>query len=151
MMKDIQKKLLIRTPFLLLAACLIFLLGACAPDSIDLRKEGFALLEKGFDSQEDSPLLNRTVELGNIRIHIVGDRSLLGSDQAKISISGLVGYATSGNDVYLLGKIVEGKIIVNQAVLGHEVMHLLNFKDPKIANPDKLDHLEMCAARPGQC
>jgi hypothetical protein len=149
MARFLHRKVLIQTLFSF--SFFIFLLGACAPASTELRKEGFALLEKGFSYEDGSPSLNRTVELSNVRVHIVGDQNLVGPGQARDSHPGLVGYSTSENDVYLLGKVVGGKIIVNQAVLGHELMHLLHFKDPAIANPDTLDRLEMCAARSGRC
>jgi hypothetical protein len=48
-------------------------------------------------------------------------------------------------------KVVGGKIIVNQAVLGHEMTHLLHFKDPEVVDPDTLDRLERRAARSGRC
>jgi hypothetical protein len=41
----------------------------------------------------------------------------------------------------VFGKMVNGKIIMNQVILGHEFNHLLNFENPKIADPDKLDDL----------
>ncbi|MEW6668678.1 MAG: hypothetical protein AB1512_25980 [Thermodesulfobacteriota bacterium] len=130
---------------------MISLLAACAPASIELRKEGFDLIQRGFDAQEETPSLHRVVELRNVRIHIVGDRSMFEWDNATEYRSGVVGYAKASGDIYLFGKVVDGKIVVNQAVLGHELMHLLNFQDPAVANPDTLDQLEMCAASPAQC
>ena len=41
----------------------------------------------------------------------------------------------------MFGRAVNGKIVLNQAVLGHELNHLLNFTDPDVANPDKLEEV----------
>lgn len=134
-----------------MALAMMVLLQSCAPASIALRKEGFDLMQRGFDSQEDTASLNRVIELKNVRVHIVGDRSMFGWKRATEYRSGVVGYAVAEGDIYLFGKVVGGKIVVNQAVLGHELMHLLNHQDPLVANPDTLDRLEMCAASGGNC
>ena len=110
----------------------------------DLRKVGFDEIQKGFASLEKTPglqNLHEIIELKNVKIHVVGDRKFFKWDRAAAYGSPIAGYATSGNEIYVFGKLVKGKIIVNQAILGHELNHLLNFKNPKVANPDKLDDL----------
>lgn len=129
-------------PVLILTG-LAILMG-CVPMATDLRKIGFNEIQKGFASLENSPKLqhlHEVVELEKVRIHIVGDRKYFGWDRAAAYGSPIAGYATSGKEIYVFGKILKDKIVVNQAILGHELMHLLNFKNPKIANPDKLDDL----------
>lgn len=124
---------------------LVYSLTGCVSFPTDYRKEGFKIVQKGFVSIEESPEelsnLHEVIELKNVRIHIVGQRKFMKWGRALKQGSRVLGYATSRNEIYLFGKIVDGKIIVNQAVLGHELNHLLNFKNPKIADPDKLDDL----------
>ena len=92
-------------------------------------------------SLEVSPELHEVVLLKNVRIYIVGNRRFFSWDRAAAYGSPVAGYANRKNEIWLFGRIVKGKIILNQAVLGHELNHLLNFKNPKIADPDKLDDL----------
>ena len=90
---------------------------------------------------EESPDLHEVLLLENVTIHIVGHRKHFQWEKAATFGSSVVGYANKKNEIWLLGKIVDGKIVINQVVLGHELNHLLNFKNPKIADPDKLDDL----------
>ena len=128
--------------------CLYFLLFClflgCVPMATDLRKVGFNELQKGFASLEKTPELHNLYEvvvLKNVKVHIVGDRKFFNWDRAAAYGSPIAGYATTKNEIFVFGKVVKGKVIVNQAILGHELNHLLNFRNPKIANPDKLDDL----------
>ena len=124
--------------FVLSFVCLLI---GCVPMATDLRKIGFNEIQKGFDCLEKAPDLHEVVELRNITVHIVGDRKFFNWDQAAAYGSPVAGYATTKNEIYVFGKLVNGKVIVNQAILGHELNHLLNFKNSKISNPDKLDDL----------
>ena len=117
---------------------------ACAPLASDYRKESFKLMQQYFDAFDAPSDVNMVLELKNVRVYIVSDRKYFKWDKAYAANSGVVGYATSGNEIYVFGKRLGNKIIVNQAVLGHEFNHLLNFKDIRVANPDKLDDLELC-------
>jgi hypothetical protein len=94
-----------------------------------------------FDVRSD---FYTVVELKKVRVHIVGDRKYFKWDREAAFDSQVMGYATGGNEIYVFGKIIGNEIIINQAILGHELNHLLNFKSPKVANPDKLDRLELC-------
>ncbi|MBW1962686.1 MAG: hypothetical protein JRJ04_14680 [Deltaproteobacteria bacterium] len=113
----------------------------CSPMATELRKVGFNEIQKGFDYLPKTPNLYKVVELKNVKIHIVGDRKHFKWDRAAAHGSPVVGYATTKNEIFLFGKVINGKIVINQAVLGHELTHLLNFQDPEIANPDNLDDL----------
>ena len=117
---------------------------SCAPLASDYRREGFNFLQKSFESFKTAKDLNITVVLKNVKVQIVGDRKYFPWEKASAYGSPVAGYATSGNEIFVFGKRLGDKIIVNQAILGHELNHLLNFKDPKVANPDKLDQLEVC-------
>ena len=120
------------------------MIASCAPVAGNLRDEGFKLVQKAFESLEpspESPELNETIDL-NIRICIVGDRKYFSWDKASAYGSPILGYATRKNEIYVLGKRIGDKIVINQAVLGHELNHILNFENPIIADPDHLDRLE---------
>lgn len=90
---------------------------------------------------EESPNLHEVFLLKNVKVHIVGHRRHFNWERAAAYGSPVVGYANRKNEIWLFGKIVKGKIVLNQSVLGHEFNHLLNLKNPKIADPDKLDDL----------
>ncbi|MDY6971038.1 MAG: hypothetical protein SV775_01785 [Thermodesulfobacteriota bacterium] len=123
--------------FLVVACSLI----ACTSFVTDCRKYAFSTFQRGFGAIDDSPYLHEVVDIKNIKVHIVGHRRFFTYDDARNSRYGIVGYATKDNEIYVFGKVVKGKIILNQAVLGHELNHLLNFRNPDIADPDRLDEL----------
>jgi hypothetical protein len=105
------------------------------------REQGFNMIQRGFSNLEATPELYKEVELKNIKVFIVGDRKQFTWKKAAAANSSIIGYATPNNEIWILGKEVEGKIVLNEAVLGHELTHLLNFKDSKIANPDRFRDL----------
>ncbi|MCP4575350.1 MAG: hypothetical protein GY846_03575 [Deltaproteobacteria bacterium] len=122
----------------------VALMGAfasCNPYATHYRKEGFNLTQKGFASIAPTPDVYEVIELKNVKIVIVGDRKHFNYEKAAAYGSPVAGYANTNNEIYLFGKRVENKIVVNQAILGHEFNHLLNFKNKKIADPDKLDKM----------
>ena len=118
-----------------------FTVAGCSPWATECRNEGFNLMQQGFASIEPTPDLYEVVELKNVKVFIVGDRKLFNWGKAGASGSPIEGYANINNEIRVLGKRVGDKIVVNQVILGHELNHLLNFKNPKIANPDKLDEM----------
>lgn len=120
---------------------LVFLLMGCVTLATDRRKEGFDILQRGFTSLEETPNLNEVIKIGDVTVHIVGSRRLFDWNVAAAYGSPVAGYANTKNEIWVFGRVVRGKVIVNQAILGHEFTHLLNFKNPKIANPDQLDQL----------
>jgi len=125
----------------LVALALIMGLSGCVPLATDVRKEGFRSFDQSFANLDDSPALNEVIDLGGVKVHIVGHRQFFNYKKAAAYGSPVAGYATSNNEIWLFGKLVRGKIMLNQAILGHELMHLLNFKNPKVADPDRLDDL----------
>lgn len=76
----------------------------------------------------DGQQAGETVILDRVVVHI-GGPSPCGP--------GAVGCATTAGEVWVRGKVVDGQIIVDQWVLGHEVTHLLNWLDRRIKNPDE--------------
>lgn len=125
----------------LICVGLVCALTGCVSLATDTRKEGFKSLDKAFASLEDSPEINEMIDLGGVKVHVVGHRQYFNYQRAAAYGSPVAGYATSNNEIWLFGKRVKGKIVMNQAILGHELMHLLNFKNSRIANPDQLDDL----------
>ena len=124
---------------------LIILMGnACASIATDYRREGFNLTQQSFEFFKQDPDLYEVVEIKNIKVYIVGDRKHFKWEKAAAYGSPVLGYAATNNEIYVFGKRAGDKIIVNQAILGHELNHLLNFKEPQIANPDNLNRLEFC-------
>ncbi len=127
----------------LICIALVFSLIGCAAVATDRRKEGFDALQKGFTSIAETPDLHEVVILKEVKVHIVGSRKLFNWNIAAAYGSPVAAYANTDNEIWILGKVVQGKVIVNQAILGHELEHLLNFKENRVANPDELDSLGM--------
>jgi hypothetical protein len=99
-------------------------------------------MQTAFDSYEAANNLNMVVELKNVRIHIVSDRKYFKWEKASAYDSRMLGYATTGNEIFVFGRKLGNKIVVNQAILGHELNHLLNYQKSIVANPDRLDIIE---------
>ena len=123
--------------------CLVglFAFAGCGSHVTEYRKMGFDFIQQGFASIENTPELYEVIELEKVRIYIVGDRKHFKWENAEAYGSPIAGYANTNNEIGVFGKRVGNKIIVNQAILGHELNHLLNFKNHTIADPDKLDNL----------
>ncbi len=119
----------------------MFILAGCSSYVTDYRRTGFDLIQRGFASLESTPDVYEVVELEKVRVYIVGDRKHFNWEKASAYGSPIAGYANTKNEICLFGKRVGDKIVVNQAILGHEFNHLLNFKNPKIADPDKLEEI----------
>ena len=121
-----------------LVMCALFL--SCASNyqnSKYYRVAGFQAHQKSFMSLKATPHLRKTIFLKNVKITIVGSNKLFSKDWCGASDICL-GFATTNNEIEILGTVVNGKIIVNQSVLGHELNHLLNFENEIIADPDEL-------------
>ena len=106
---------------------IILFLTACSWDSSLYRQQGF----QGFDrSVGDLQRISEpvTVEL-SVTVHIVPDSTSIPCGTAAAGCA-------SGNEIWVIGYRYGDKIVVNQAVLGHELNHLLNFNNRDIQNPD---------------
>lgn len=105
------------------------------------RQYGFEYFNKAFNWHKKTPDLDVTVEFP-LKVRIVGSRDKFTWDKAKLKENGIVGYASQPPPlIEILGKRVNGQIICNQSSIGHELVHILNFLDLSIANPDKLKKL----------
>jgi hypothetical protein len=91
--------------------------------------DGFDAQWRGFASINAPAAKHTSV----ITITVIVDDSL------PANIAGT--YSHPQGIVRVKGKVVKGKIIVPEAVLGHEVLHALQFKTGAYADPDKLTEL----------
>ena len=48
-----------------------------------------------------------------------------------------LGYANKLGEVWVIGSKVDGKVVPDYYVLGHEIAHLLHWKDEEVVNPDE--------------
>uniref|UniRef100_A0A6M3KQN2 Uncharacterized protein n=1 Tax=viral metagenome TaxID=1070528 RepID=A0A6M3KQN2_9ZZZZ len=63
-------------------------------------------------------------------------------DAARAPMSPVHAYSRKKtNEIWVFGYIIGDRIMVNEAELGHEMLHLLEGRDPDIADPDHLDKL----------
>jgi hypothetical protein len=113
-------------------ACLISL-SSCQSTSTFVRKDGFDRSWRGFDLIPKTPGLYKEVDI-KFKIIVVDDFT-------KTGYFGAAGtYSYPDNVIRIVGKVVDGKIVVPDCVLGHEVMHGLQFQiGGEFINPDKLE------------
>ena len=109
------------------------------------------MMHRGFTALNASSFEPEVIELENVRIHIVSRRKDFLWGKAAEEGSGMIGYANNKNEIWIFGRIVNGKMVLNQAVLGHELNHLLHYKKPRIVDPHKLSDLEYCDAYSKRC
>lgn len=122
---------------LLLVIAMLF--WGCGPYASVLRQDGYSYMQKGFESIAPSPEMHKVFLLNNLKIHIVDNQKQF--DYVPFRNSSIVGYATPF-EIWVIGKEVNGKIIINWAVMGHELIHILSFYYPDIiANPDSYEVL----------
>ena len=108
----------------------------CANQATELRRDGFNLQWQGFrslDSERFYPFATDIV----VRVVVVPER-------ADMPISGAAGtYSHPQGVIHVVGKMVKGKIVLPEAVTGHEFIHALQFQthDGRFANPDEYHHI----------
>jgi len=108
---------------------LILFISACSWDSSLYRQQGFQAFDRSVgDLQRISDPV--TMEL-SVTVHIVPDSTHM---PCPVAAAG----CASGNEIWVIGYRYGDHIVANQAVLGHELNHVLNFSNPEIKNPDSL-------------
>jgi hypothetical protein len=122
---------------------LLFLIAmlssGCGPYASVLRHDGYSYMQRGFESLPSSSGLHKVFIINNLKIHVVDHQKQF--DHVPFRNSSVVGYATPF-ELWVIGKEVNGKIILNWAVIGHELIHMLSFYYPDlIANPDSYEVL----------
>lgn len=138
--KGVSRKKCLTVSILCFAAALIalYLLVGCAQS---YREIGFREMQRGFAQIYQPSDLHEIVKLRNVTVHIVGDRKYFNWDYASAYGSPVQGYATRNNEIWVFGTVVKGRVVLNQAILGHEFNHLLEFNHPQVHNPDQLDDI----------
>ena len=128
----------VRYKIAILLVIAMFLSG-CGPYASVLRQDGYTYMQRGFESVPSSPELHKVFLLNNLKIHIVDNQKQFA--HVPFRNASVVGYATPF-EIWVMGKEVNGKIIINWAVMGHELIHILSFYYPDIiANPDTYEVL----------
>jgi len=123
-----------------LAAFASFFIASCANKPAAQRyNQGFLDMLSCFNDLRETPELHEIIELSNgLKIHIVGNTDKFEWDYARISEHRILGYFNpETNEIWILGKVHKGKLIVNEATLGHEMLHYLGSICPGLADPDK--------------
>lgn|GEM_PF-4138807 len=123
-----------------LAAFTSFLLSGCFPKPAAQRyNQGFLDMLSCFNELKPTPELHEVIEMSNgLKIHIVGHSDTFEWDYARVPEHRILGYFNpEKNEIWVLGKEHRGKLIVNEATLGHEIIHYLGTICPKLADPDK--------------
>jgi acylphosphatase len=128
---------------IILAACTALLSGCSSHLFMYQVKNGRSNIQSAYNSLDEASDIDTTLTLKNIKVRIIGDRDKFLSRYALDK--SVRGYVKINNDdsaeIYLIGYRQKGKIIVNQIVLGHEINHILNHKNNRIADPDTMDVL----------
>jgi hypothetical protein len=113
----------------LAVACYI----GCAPAAATVaRMDGFDAQWRGFNSLKGDPNLRYETEI-KVKVIVVGDMADIGYPGAAAT------YSHPEGVIRIVGKRINGKIVLCPAVIGHEIQHALEYQDGEFANPDKLD------------
>ncbi len=128
---------------LIIISSLLLILTGCNRLFLYDLKNGQDTIYSAFHYLEKDPNFDTTITLKNVKIRIVGDRNkFYGPYAQNKSVKGYVKIKKDDSaEIYLLGYRANGKIVVNQLVLGHEINHILSQKNKEIADPDKLENL----------
>lgn len=130
-------------PLIVLAVGAVLLSG-CSSQLFMYRVEnGRNNIASAYSSLKEASDIDTTVTLKDVKIRIIGDRDkFLNRYAFDDTVKGYVKINSDDSaEIYLLGYRQKDKIIVNQMVLGHEINHILNHKNSRIADPDAMDML----------
>jgi len=104
---------------------------AIAPATV-ARMDGFDAQWRGFNSLKTDRFDPYETEI-KIKVIVVDDMTAIGYPGAVAT------YSHPEGAIRIVGKKINGKIVLCPAVLGHEVQHALEYQDGEFANPDKLE------------
>jgi len=123
------KYLLISLAHIALGIYLATLIG-CVPGYRVAMQDGFDAQWRGYSQIDGDPAQAETVL--TVRIIVTQDTMYPGA-------AGTYSTAPAGSPgtIRLMGKWVDGKILLCPAVIGHEIMHALEYQDGRFINPDR--------------
>jgi len=133
----------------------ILTLPSCAPVEIrgDYLQKGFDYTNLGYTSLPESSPLNETLIIKNLRVIIVGSLDEYQRRRITHGQDDTAQPAEPRHDIWIIGKKLKGKIIINQVVLGYELKHLMHLIRPDVLCPRDLETFEACVALhpPSEC
>ena len=123
------KYLLISLAHIALGIYLATLIG-CAPGYQVAMRDGFDAQWRGYSQIVGDPAQAETML--TVRLIVTQDMGLPGA-------AGTYSTAPAGSPgtIRVVGKLVDGKIMLCPAVIGHEIMHALAYQDGRFINPDR--------------
>jgi hypothetical protein len=88
-----------------------------------------AMLVLGGCAHQPTPF-HHTIPLGDVTVHIVALPEQLppvaGVDQQRMR-----GAAYRNGHIWVVGEVIDGKLVAHEQALAHEIEHLLNWRDPE--------------------
>lgn len=131
----------------------IILVSSCAPREIsgDYLQKGFDYTNLGYTSLPESSPLNETITIKNLRVIVVGSLDECRPVSITLNADDTAQPAEPRYVIWVVGKKLKGKIIINQVVLGYELKNLLHLIKPDVLCPCDLEAFEACIAmRPAE-
>ena len=104
----------------------------CVPAATIARMDGFNAQWRGFASLPASSSLDYETEI-KVKVIVVGGSSQTGYPGAAAT------YSHPDGIIRIIGKMVNNKIVLCPAVIGHEIQHALQFQDRHFVDPDKME------------
>lgn len=113
---------------------IVLLFIGCSGKDIYLDSRDVAFKESyhGYSALKKYNLI-KLIEIKNLKIFITGEE--IGTLKDGRKILGLADCNGKRCIITIEGTILEGKVVMNEVVLGHELLHVLNFHDPMICDP----------------
>ncbi|MCF8146716.1 MAG: hypothetical protein K9N21_22645 [Deltaproteobacteria bacterium] len=127
---------------------LLMLVSGCSPVEIraDYLQTGFDYHNLGYTALPESSPLNKTMAIKNLRINIVGREDQYQPRRITYDNDSPGQPMEPSHEIWVVGKKLKGKIILNQVVLGNELKHLMHSIDSEVACPCNIEDLEACVA-----
>lgn len=118
-------------------SCALFASAAddAASSAVLMRKTGAQMYCQGFRFTGRMLPGEKISRRLLIEVHIVSSRDQIPYMKEREELYGCAG---PKNDIWVIGNRTAAGVIVNELVLGHELLHLLNRACPVIVNPDEL-------------
>ena len=125
----------------LIVILFIFGIYGCSSLSTKYRVQGDKNYYDHFSMLPENPYMHKIITV-TVEVHIVGSRNQFSRKPYRNPQRGVMGYYWSNglkNEIWLLGKEINGKAVPCKTVLGHEFWNCLVHKAPyKILSPYEL-------------